>query len=145
MLQKTIEEIEKIRPAFSSNGKPGILEGIVRSGREKEADRIVNVNYLKERYAKLGCLGVVKLITYLISKESDVTEIGSGSIDWYGVTSGPFSPENAQSLQELYIGSHHAHLTPLQWLSYLSDGIETVIPEQRKAFDDICEELAMIP
>ncbi len=142
--RRTSEEIARIRPAFNSNGKPGILESIVRTGRERKQNVTVDVEKLRSIYGELGCASVVRLIEFLASDKGGIQELGSGSIDLAGATQEPFSIEGAMSLQELYIGNPRTNLSPLQWLMYLAEGIQAVVPEQRKVFDEICRDfLAM--
>ncbi len=139
---RTDEEIKRIRPAFNSNGKPGILESIVQTGIERRISIPIDINSLKRKYAELGCPGTVKLIEFLSADGKEIQEIGSSSIDVAGVTIKPFSVENALSLQELHIGSRRSNVSPLQWLTYLADGLDKVTPEQIKIFNDICLEFA---
>ena len=144
MAKRTAEEVALIRPAFNSNGRSGILEMIVLARKERAALAIVDISNLKKKYADLGCVGAVALIEVLSSKKETPKEIGSGSIDFTGVTQGPFSIEGAMSLQELYIGGRRTGTTPLIWLAYLAEGIHGVMPLQRKAFDEICAEFSAI-
>lgn len=141
---RSIEEVERIRPAFSSNGKLGILESIVRTGRERTANLVVDVEKIKKTYAEIDCKNTIKLVEFLELDGQRIQELGSGSIDFAGVTRGAFTIEAARSLQELYIGNPRKGLTPLLWLAYLAEGIQNVLPEQVNAFDEICGEfLAM--
>lgn len=145
MADYTEEEIALIRPAFISDGKMGILETLVRTQHENNWNIAVDVEALKAAYGKLECRGVVQLIDVLAREgERELRELGSGSIDFAGVTKGPFSLEAAMSLVALYIGNPKLGITPLQWLTYLSVGFHTMIPIQRKAFSDICENLAAV-
>ncbi len=141
---KTSEQIARVRPAFNSNGRLGILESLVRTARERCTNIQVDVPALKIKYAKLGCTGVVGLIEFLFHEGEGLTEVGSGSIDLNGVTQESFSLESALELQELYIGNPRIGMTPLQWLAYLAEGIDEVIPEQVECFDEICKELTKI-
>ena len=118
------------------------MECIVRTGMEKSANTAVDIDVLKRKYAKLNCPGTIKLIEFLSTNGKDLVEIGSSSIDLAGVTMGPFSIENALRLQELHIGSRLNNVSPLQWLTYLSDGLDKVDPEQVVAFDGVCAEFA---
>lgn len=146
--KRTSEEIELIRPAFMSNGKPGIFENIVLGRRERKGDVVINVTDLKQRYTELGCLGTVKLIEFLESEEGkEGTQIGSGTIDFSDDDHEEYFRKvftGEKPLLSLYIGNPNINVTPLQWLTYLAEGLGDVIPEQIKAFDYICYELAMV-
>jgi len=80
-------------------------------------------------------------------------QIGSGTINLSG--DGPdeyFSKLfSGGSRYGLYIGGTiikikkiKINLTPIQWLGYLAEGLEEFIPEQIKAFDEICGELGEV-
>lgn len=143
--KRTPEEIALIRPAFNSNGKLGLIEMVVRTAHERHPSKVLYFDDLVSRYTRLECAGVLKLIDFLTDeKERNLTQLGSGSIDFAGVISGEFSMEAAMSLQEIYIGNPKLGITPLQWLFYLSEGLGKLKPEQIKAFDDFCGEIARI-
>ncbi len=143
--KRTPEEIALIRPAFNSNGKLGLIEMIVRTVHERHPSKVLYFDDLVSRYKKLECFGVVKLIECLvIEKRKGLRQIGSSSIDFSGVTNGEFSIEAAMLLQELYIGNPKLGIEPLNWLFYLSEGVGKLIPEQIKAFDEVCADFAVI-
>ena len=142
--KRTSEEIVRIRPAFNSNGRIGAFEGIVRTGHEKTREVRVDLPKLKRIYTGAQCLNVANLVEYLATNGAGVREIGSGSIDLAGVSKGEFSMEDALSLQELYIGNPHRNITPLQWLTYLADGLSNLLPEQVRVFDEICGDLYLM-
>ncbi len=133
---RTQEEIDHIRLAFSSNGKPGVIETIVR--RELEiSSETMEPEILKACFVLHHCDNVAKLVDAIIA--ADIQSIGSASIDFLGVADAPFSIGNAMSLQEIRIGSRNH--TPLQWLTALSKGFQELSLEQKKAFDEICQNL----
>lgn len=137
---KTPEQIALIRLAFNSNGRPGVLESIVRAEHEKVWDVTVDMAGLLRTYAEFNCPNVVKFAEFLAIHGDKIKEVGSGSIDLSGVTQDEFSIVGALSLQELYIGSSDGKITPLQWLRYLANGLPGLPPEQIQAFDDICSD-----
>lgn len=109
MSKMTREEFDLVCPAFNSNGKLGLIEMIVRTAYERHPNKVLYVDDLISRYKKLECVGVIKLIEFLtLPKEIGIEEIGSGSIDFMGVTKEEFSMESSMLLQEIYIGNRRS-------------------------------------
>ena len=122
------------------------MKNLVLSKHRGNKNRVVNVGELIEKYTAFNCPGVVALIEFLESdKDKDVLQIGSGTIDLSddGVDEYFSRIMNGGNTCGLYIGEPNIGLTPLQWLAYLADELSEVIPEQIRAFDEICEELVM--
>lgn len=131
----TKEELDSISPAF---GKGGIFQSIVRTGIERNTNIKVNVKKLKKVFADQGYSGVVELINALSTKLGrEVREVGFGSIDFLGVMNGPLTLEAINTLQSLYIGLPRLGVSPLQWLTYLSQGLENIPKEMIVAFDEV--------
>lgn len=144
--KRTDEEIQLILPAFNSNRKPGLLKNLVLRKRRENKNVTINVDELIEKYAAFDCLGVVRLIKLLQSDEGrGAQQIGSGTIDLSGGGPDEYFAKilNGGSTCGLYIGEPKVGLTPIQWLSYLAEGLRELIPEQIKAFDEICGDLAV--
>ena len=114
---------------------------MVRASYEKTKNITLDKAQLVECYHIFGCEGVVALINMLFSDKRGLCEIGSSSLDFAGVTQGPFSLENAISLSSIYIGNRRKGVTPTKWLSHLSLAFGTLSLVQRDAFDVICQDI----
>lgn len=143
MRQLTPEEIERIRPAFNSNGVLGIFEMTVRAQHEKNPCRAAVGEQLIVFYKDLGYSGIARYIETLEPEvRRGLVQTGTGSIDWYEVAKGPCTVEKALSLQELYFGDPSLGISPLQWFAHLAAAVHAVAAEQIAALDEVCGELA---
>ena len=141
MKPRTQEEIDHVRLAFNSNGRPGLIQTIVTEELAKNSTE-VEKQELISRFMKYECAHVAALVE--MACDMGLEEIGSSCIDLLGVAQGPFSFENAMSLQEIRIGSRRNHITAFLWLSALSGGFERLSPEQQKIFDEICKDFVRL-
>lgn len=131
---RTSEEIEHLRLLFTSPGKSGLIETIVQKYiTHPEESRESLIAFFNGR----RCPNAALLMGIMV--DDSILSIGSKSIDLYGVTQGPFSMENAMSLQSIQIGSQKNGITPLRWFTALSKGFDEITEEQRGMFDEICE------
>lgn len=141
----TQQEIEEICLAFEGSHGRGLINEIVWSEYEKERVSELDTQKLAELFSSFKCDGIVKFIdTINVPSERGLTECGSHSIDFYGVTKGAFSFENAMSLVGLMIGSQKKKVTPLEWLSYLARGFDRLSEIQRSGFNDVCNDMAKL-
>lgn len=139
----TKQEIEEIRLAFEGTHGHGLISKIVFSESEKEKISTVDPQKLSEFFSSSGGHGVARLISTMNTLSAiDLQEFGSHSIDFYGVTSGPFSFENAMSLVGIMIGNRKKNISPLEWLSYLAKGFHKLSEIQKAGFNDVCEDFA---
>lgn len=141
----TQKEIEEICLAFEGTHGCGLINGIVFSEYEKERVIEVNPQKLAKFFSSFKCGGVARLINSIsIPDEIMRDEFGSHSIDFYGVTKGPFSFENAMSLVGITMGSRKKQISPLEWLSYLAKGFDRLSDIQKSGFNDVCEDFALL-
>lgn len=141
----TQQEIEEIRLAFEGPHGRGLINEIVWSEYEKERISETNAQNLSDLFSSLKCEGVVRFInTVNVPSEKGLFEWGSHSIDFYGVTKGAFSFENAMSLVGLMVGNRKKKVTPLEWLSYLARGFDRLSEIQRSGFNDFCNDMAKL-
>ncbi len=141
----TQKEIEEICLVFEGTHGKGLINEIVYSEYEKVKTIIVDPQKLIEFFSLLGSGGVTRLInTFNIPNETDLQEFGSHSIDFYGVTSGPFLFENAMSLVGITIGNRKKNISPLEWFSYLAKGFNRLSEIQKSGFNDVCEDFAKL-
>lgn len=141
----TQQEIEEIRLAFEGTHGRGLINEIVWSEYEKERVSELDAQKLADFFSSLKCNGVVKFIdTINVPHEKGLFECGSHSIDFYGVTKGAFSFENAMSFVSLMIGSRKKQVTPLEWLSYLARGFDRLSEVQRSGFNDVCNDFGKL-
>ena len=135
---RTEEELERLKPAF---GSEGIFQSIVRTGMERESNIKVDAGVLEEFFHNLNLHGIGKLINLLSANESSmgIKEFGFSSIDFTGVLNGAFTFEAAKKLVSLYIGLPKFNVTPLQWLAYLSKGVNSISQEHLVALDDVAD------
>ncbi len=140
MKPRTQQEIDHVRLAFNSNGKPGLIQTIVTEELAKNSTGAKKEEVIS-RFTEYGCEHVVALVEMVC--DMNIEEIGSSTIDLLGVAQGPFSFENAISLQEIRIGSRKNHISAFLWLSALSGGFGRLSPEQQKIFDEICKDFVL--
>lgn len=132
----TQEEIAIIRLAFNSSGKIGTLQSIVSASWKNNKGLVADQGALIVFYNSQGCENIAKLIQNLLSV--GMLEIGSASIDFLGVAGGPFSLENAMSMQELRIGSRSPWIDSVTWLAHLSEGFAELPTLQKEGLDKVC-------
>ena len=131
------DDINIIRQAFSGSEGKGLLQTIVDREYEKNGRVASDKEALIVFYGVNGCPYVARLVEHIDSLGSKT--IGSGSIDFMGVGDGPFSIENALSLQSLKMGDRR--MSPLEWLTYLSFGFGELEQLHKEAFDQVCQNL----
>jgi len=124
---------------------------MVRGQQEKQRNLIVDVERLKEKYKKLDCPGVIKLIEYLDSERGrKIKELATNTINFGEQTDDEFFGsimKEGRFPMGISIGNVNRGIRPMQWLAYLAEsllyGKDDISKEQINAFDDICEELVI--
>lgn len=141
----TQQEIEEIRFAFEGQHGRGLINEIVWTEYEKEHISKLDIKDLIDFFSSFKCGGVVRLInTINFPNEKGIFEFGSHCIDFYGVTKGAFSFENAGSLVGITIGSLKMQITPIEWLSYLTKGFDRLSKIQQSGFNDVCNDFGKL-
>ena len=133
----TQEEIEVIRLAFNSGQNIGTLQTLVNESIKKNPGLVGDMEALVKFYISEECKNIGELIPHLFTTET--TEMGSASIDFLGVTDGPFTIENAMSLQELRIGSRRSGINSATWFAHLAEGFANLPKLQKEGLDLVCE------
>jgi len=139
----TQQEIKEICLAFAGKHGSGLINEIVLAGHKRERVCEVNAQELVEFFSSFECAGVAKLIRTLNTPQQEkLSECGSHTIDFYGVTKGEFSLANATTLVGITIGSQKKNISPTQWLYYLAKGFYKLSKIQRDGFDIVCVDFA---
>ena len=138
---------EHIRDTFfDHNWKPGLITQMISTRHETHLEPNPDPVAMMAVFIAAGCPGIAAVVEYLGTKKGkDLQEFGSGSIMPVGQTiDTPFSMEAAMGLHELYIGSRRSKLTPLQWLGYFSQIVDSVPPDARAVVNEICRLTAHV-
>lgn len=142
----TQEQIEEIVLAFEGTHGKGLIDEIVFSEQKKEALSVIDPKSLEKFFSDLGWSGIAEMIHFIAEapKEKSIAEIGSHCIDFYGITKGPFSFQNARLFVGITIGSKKKGISPLEWLTYLARGFDRLSKLQKSGFNDFCKDIAKI-
>lgn len=127
------------------NFTSGLLVQWIKEEHTRDPIDHCDVQKLIELYESVQMHNVVRLIQRIeaeLAQGMQLLEIGSGTIGLGQTLPEEVTVEAITNLSELYIGIPRLHITPINWLAYLSRRIYDIPGPVRKTIDIVVGEVS---